>query len=84
MTQQKVDIIQGMGRAIMTWAGILGIIVSLTLSWDQIGRNKVETAALHKEVEANSAYVIEDKAVRMQVQRDLSEVKQDVKTLLRR
>ena len=84
MTQQKLNTLEGMGRTILTWAGIGGIIASIALSWDQIGRNKTDTAALHKEVEVHSLYIMEDKAVRMQVQRDLHEVKQDVKTLLKR
>ena len=84
MTQQKLDNLQGMGRTILTWAGILGILASLILSWDQIGRNKNDTAALHKDVESHSLYIMEDRTIGIQVQRDLTEVKQDVKTLLKR
>ena len=84
MTQQKLDNLQGMGRAILTWAGILGILASLILSWDQIGRNKKDNTAQQVKIEANSSYVIEDKTLRMQIRKDLNEVKADVKTLLKR
>ena len=84
MTQQKLDNLQGMGRLIVTWAGIFGILASLVLGWDQIGRNKKDNTAQQVKIEANSSYVIEDKTLRMQIRKDLNEVKADVKTLLKR
>ncbi len=84
MTQKKLDDLQGVGKTIITWAGILGIVATLVLGWDQIGRNKSDTAKLKVEVKANSDYVIEDKITRQQLKVDMAEVKADVKKLLAR
>ena len=84
MTQKKLDELQGVGKTILTWAGIFSLIAIVVLGWDQIGRNKADTAIHALKIEALSEYAIGDTLVNTQLQKDMADVKTDVKTLLAR
>jgi len=60
MTQKKLNELQGVGKTIVTWVGVLGIVATLVLGWDQIGRNKEADVAQDTKIdhmeEASHAY----------------------------
>ena len=84
MTQKKLNELQGIGRAIITWVGILGFGATLVLGWDQIGRNKEADVVQNEKIQANSDYVIEDRIHKDQLQKSMDTVMADVKELLAR
>ena len=84
MTQKKLNDLQGIGKTIITWAGVFGIVATLALGCDQIGRNKEANVVQSEEIQANSDYVIEDRIHKGQLQKDMATVMSDVKELLAR
>ena len=51
MTQKKLNELQGVGKTIVTWVGILSLVATVVLGWDQIGRNKDADIAQNTKIE---------------------------------
>jgi hypothetical protein len=84
MTQGTVDILNGVGKVVLRWVSIVGVISAVSIGWSQIDINTKAIDVSCTEVKLNTEFR-NGSLYRMQnIEETLTELKLDMKTLLGR
>ena len=84
MTQDTVDKVNGFGKMILIGIAIIGMVATFAVGFNQVRINADAVEVNKTEIKTNTQFRLESSVIQKQIEKDLSEVKADVKKLLSR